>query len=183
MNRAFVSCLCLVLPLLLGSAPARSQSPSQPLVGQTRPPRPSEDVPSTSWTYDALYILYRAGVPTAIPAYGIHRAWTRSAFATGIGPALSTLTASDQAARQDLQTRLQENPSALDALRRLVDEFQPELEAQGQNVSAVLARLAALPPIAPPFPDVPKSHWAYSSVEALRKAGIIVGEGSGGYGG
>ncbi len=26
-----------------------------------------------------------------------------------------------------------------------------------------------------PFPDVPKDHWAYQAVEAVRKAGIIVG--------
>lgn len=26
-----------------------------------------------------------------------------------------------------------------------------------------------------PFPDVPKDHWAFAAVEAVRKAGIIVG--------
>lgn len=30
-----------------------------------------------------------------------------------------------------------------------------------------------------PFPDVPKNHWAYQSVETLRKAGVMRGYPSG----
>ena len=48
-------------------------------------------------------------------------------------------------------------------------------------VPAVQGRLVDLSrhPISPPFPDVPKDHWAYQAVEALRKAGVIVGEADG----
>lgn len=48
-----------------------------------------------------------------------------------------------------------------------------------------VATTAATPPAAPtavhdgPFPDVPKNHWAYQSVETLRKAGVMRGYPSG----
>ncbi|MBV9849518.1 MAG: S-layer homology domain-containing protein [Armatimonadetes bacterium] len=55
------------------------------------------------------------------------------------------------------------------------------------GLGAGLARAQAAPPPkqvvvqghvirGTPFPDVPKNHWAYQAVEALRQAGIITGE-------
>lgn len=43
------------------------------------------------------------------------------------------------------------------------------------SLPAVQKTLVARGPISPPFPDVPKDHWAYQAVETLRKAGVIVG--------
>ena len=48
------------------------------------------------------------------------------------------------ALRSDLEGRLAENQAALDALTRLVNEFQPELEQLGQDVAAIQTRLANL---------------------------------------
>src|SRR5258708_33407765 len=48
------------------------------------------------------------------------------------------------ALRQDLEQKLQANSDAIDALRKLVDEFQPELTKLGQDVAAVQARPDAL---------------------------------------
>jgi hypothetical protein len=30
-------------------------------------------------------------------------------------------------------------------------------------------------PVSPPFPDVPKGHWAFEAVEKVRQAGIMIG--------
>lgn len=49
-------------------------------------------------------------------------------------------------------------------------------------MTAVLAP-AANAQVASPFADVPTDHWAYSSVEKLRNAGIVIGYPDGTYGG
>ena len=44
----------------------------------------------------------------------------------------------------DYTNRLEQNQAALDALKALVDEFQPELTQLGQDVAAIKTRLTAL---------------------------------------
>jgi hypothetical protein len=50
-------------------------------------------------------------------------------------------------------------------------------------LGAVLVPTAAHAQVASPFADVPTDHWAYSSVEKLRNAGIVIGYPDGTYGG
>jgi hypothetical protein len=78
---------------------------------------------------------------------------TRYEFATAIARLLPLLqpannnyaTKDDLAAlRSDLENRLAQNQAALDALTRLVNEFQPELLRLGQDVAAIQTRLANL---------------------------------------
>ena len=38
-------------------------------------------------------------------------------------------------------------------------------------------------PVSPPFPDVPRNHWAFEAVERVRKAGIMIGYPDGTFGG
>ena len=67
------------------------------------------------------------------------------------------------------------SPLILSLLRRLAEEFAPELKDFGFSMPDVYARLAT----PEPFPNVPPHHWARASVETLRKAGILVGDSSG----
>ena len=117
---------------------------------------PFADVPADHWAYQAVDTLQKAGIVIGYPdgTYGGKRAMTRYEFATAIARLLPLLqnqgngnyaTKDDlQALRQDLEQKLQANSDAIDALQKLVDEFQPELEKLGQDVAAVKDRLDAL---------------------------------------
>ena len=100
--------------------------------------------------------------------------------------------------RADLRKRLLQNPPALAAFINLVNEFTPELKLLKppygitaafdlDDVKKSLVALAARPayppagPVRPPFSDVPRDHWAYQSVETLRKLGIVGGYSDGAY--
>ena len=89
----------------------------------------------------------------------------------------------EAAIRSALSTK---KPQELAALVRLIKEFKPELQqlgiadAQIQFAQNELdARTGSTPsaksPIAAPFRDVPKTHWAFEAVEKLRQSGIIIG--------
>lgn len=117
---------------------------------------PFADVPADHWAYQAVDTLQKAGIVIGYPdgTYGGKRAMTRYEFAVAIARLLPLIqnagngnyaTKDDLAAlRQDLESKLQANSDAIDALRKLVDEFQPELEKLGQDVAAVNDRLNAL---------------------------------------
>jgi FtsZ-binding cell division protein ZapB len=117
---------------------------------------PFADVPADHWAYQAVDTLQKAGIVIGYPdgTYGGKRAMTRYEFAVAIARLLPLInnqgasnyaTKDDLAAlRQDLEKKLQENSDAIDALRKLVDEFQPELQKLGQDVAAVNDRLNAL---------------------------------------
>jgi hypothetical protein len=51
------------------------------------------------------------------------------------------------------------------------------------GIAGVVIAPAANAQVASPFADVPMDHWAYSSVEKLRNAGIVIGYPDGTYGG
>lgn len=105
-------------------------------------------------------------------------------------------------AHGDLDAKLTQHPEAVIAFSSLLDEFQPYVDElmdmdtknvvqKGEAVTAAKTRLVALAANAQaqhaaptvgrdtPFPDVPKNHWAYQSVETLRKAGVMRGYPSG----
>jgi hypothetical protein len=117
---------------------------------------PFADVPADHWAYQAVDTLQKAGIVIGYPdgTYGGKRAMTRYEFAVAIARLLPLInnagggnyaTKDDlEALRQDLQKKLEANSDAIDALRKLVNEFQPELEKLGQDVAAVNDRLNAL---------------------------------------
>jgi len=117
---------------------------------------PFADVPADHWAYQSVDTLQKAGIVIGYPdgTYGGKRAMTRYEFAVAIArlmPLLNNQGASNYATkddlaalRQDLMQKLQANSDAIDALRKLVNEFQPELEKLGQDVAAVKERLDAL---------------------------------------
>jgi len=114
------------------------------------------DVPADHWAYQAVDTLQKAGIVIGYPdgTYGGKRAMTRYEFAVAIARLLPLInnagannyaTKDDLAAlRQELEQKLQANSDAIDALRKLVDEFGPELTRLGQDVAAVNSRLDAL---------------------------------------
>jgi len=76
--------------------------------------------------------------------------------------------------RQDLQ----------ESLLRLIEVFRSDLTALGCDPSALrmqVVRQGRVPatalgePSPSSFPDVPRRHWAFGSVETLRQTGILVG--------
>lgn len=82
----------------------------------------------------------------------------------------------DAARRSRADALLDKNPEAIAAMQLLTNEFRPILVKLGEDVLTLNARLAALTEESDkPFPDVPLTHWAYQSVETLRKAGIVIG--------
>jgi hypothetical protein len=115
---------------------------------------PFADVPTDHWAYNAVNTLQKAGIVIGYPdgTYGGRRAMTRYEFATAIARLLPMIGANNDYAttdqlndlRSDLEAKLAANQAALDALTRLVNEFQPELEQLGQNVAAIQVRLANL---------------------------------------
>src|SRR5579863_3388382 len=113
------------------------------------------DVPADHWAYEAVDTLQKAGIVIGYPdgTYGGKRAMTRYEFAEAIArlmPLLNTdtsnLATKDElsAAQADLQSKIDNNSAAIAALQTLVNGFQPELTAMGQDVDAVKARLDAL---------------------------------------
>ncbi|MBV9850633.1 MAG: S-layer homology domain-containing protein [Armatimonadetes bacterium] len=137
---------------LLAFTPAASQAQDQPAGAASGP---FADVPADHWAYNAVKTLQDAKIVIGYPdgTYGGRRPMTRYEFATAIArlmPLLSPDTSNFatkgdlDALRNDLTNRLQQNQAALDALTRLVNEFQPELQRLGQDVAAVQARLANL---------------------------------------
>lgn len=144
------------------------------------------DVPRTDWVYMAKVYLQQAGVVFGSPdPFSVNSPMTRLEWATDISELLpgmptklkpfhsaSFLGTGDRV--QTIEQNLNGNPKAILSLKSLVTRFTPELTLLGQNMSTVQEWLATLG-IPPPFSDVPPTHWAYQSVETLRKAGIMIG--------
>jgi uncharacterized coiled-coil protein SlyX len=135
--------------MLVFGAPLLMTAPVQAASG------PFADVPADHWAYQSVDTLQKAGIVIGYPdgTYGGKRAMTRYEFAVAIARLLPLLnqptgnyaTKDDLAAlRADLESKLSANQAAIDALRKLVDEFQPELEKLGQDVAAVKERLDSL---------------------------------------
>ena len=116
---------------------------------------PFADVPADHWAYSAVDTLQKAGIVIGYPdgTYSGKRAMTRYEFAVAIArllplikqPDLSGYATTEQlnALRDDINSKLAANSSAIDALRALVNEFQPELQRLGQDVAAIKTRLDA----------------------------------------
>ena len=115
---------------------------------------PFADVPTDHWAYQSVDTLQKAGIVIGYPdgTYGGRRPMTRYEFAVAIARLLAQMkpqtpgvTADQLAAlRSDLENRIAGNTQAIDALRTLVNGFQPELTRLGQDVAAADARLDAL---------------------------------------
>jgi len=116
---------------------------------------PFADVPADHWAYQSVDTLQKAGIVIGYPdgTYGGKRSMTRYEFSVAIARLLPLLNGKSgdyatkddlAAARADLEKHLAANSDAIDALRKLVDEFGPELQRLGQDVAAVKTRLDAL---------------------------------------
>jgi FtsZ-binding cell division protein ZapB len=150
MNKKSITLIAGAAMLVLG-VPAITMAQTPAASG------PFADVPADHWAYQSVDTLQKAGIVIGYPdgTYGGHRAMTRYEFAVAIARLLPLLnpkvdtsnfaTKDDLAsARQDLEQKLQANSDAIDALKKLVDEFTPELQKLGQDVAAVNSRLDAL---------------------------------------
>lgn len=113
---------------------------------------PFADVPTDHWAYQSVDTLQKAGIVIGYPdgTYGGRRPMTRYEFAVAIARLLAqiknpSVSAADLAAlRTDLESKIDGNTAAIDALRALVNGFQPELTRLGVDVDAAKARLDAL---------------------------------------
>ena len=115
---------------------------------------PFADVPTDHWAYQSVDTLQKAGIVIGYPdgTYGGRRPMTRYEFAVAIARLLAQINGTNKGAsaedlanlRTDLTNRIQGNTDAIDALKALVNGFQPELTRLGQDVTAINTRLDAL---------------------------------------
>lgn len=146
------------------------------------PTGPFPDVPANHWAYQDVDTLQKAGVIFGSPdsAGNGRREVTRQYVAVALVHVLSQ-TPSPSPSGTDLEARLLASPPALAALQELVRRFKPDLARLNVDTDAAQARLTGLAQTArrllvvEPFPDVPPTHWAASSVETLRRQGLIAG--------
>jgi hypothetical protein len=176
---------CLLLTCLLAPAWAASN--------------PAETVPFDHWAYDAIQTLADAGLIIGGPE---GRDVTRDEWALAL---LRLARSLDELGPPDLG-RYVSRERVRAALATLVRVCWPDVEEavtrQGQGGRETLhAWLAGIKkgnwlyetaqailrdvgeaPVAQPFPDVPRDHWAFGAVERLRKAGIVIGYPDGRFG-
>ena len=114
---------------------------------------PFSDVPTDHWAYAAVDKLKNAGVVEGYPdkTYGGPRPMTRYEFAIAISRLLDKIPVlpPDVARQGDIDALKAQmanfaTKADVDALRRLIDEFRPELERLGQDVKALDAKVNAL---------------------------------------
>jgi hypothetical protein len=128
---------------------------SMPAHAQAAASGPFQDVPADHWAYAAVNTLQKAGIVIGYPdgTYGGRRPMTRYEFAEAIArllPQINNIDTSQFAKAADLQAfetdtnaKLATDEAAIDAMKALVDEFQPELTKMGTDIDAVKARLDA----------------------------------------
>lgn len=140
MNRNSLFASAALVALTLSAVPAMAQGPFS-------------DVPTDHWAYQAVDKLKKAGVVEGYPdkTYGGPRPMTRYEFAIAIARLLDKIPVlpPDVATKGDidaLRSQLAGFATKEDvaALRRLIDEFRPELERLGQDVKALNDRVNGL---------------------------------------
>jgi len=155
---------------------------------------PFPDQPANHWEYVAIETLEKADIPIGDPdaSNSGRRVVTRYYFAIALVRLLSQLQSGDSSMRTGLVMQFQKSPIAINALIALVDEFAPEMTANGLNVSAVKVPLLTLQMqlrddtrssgitlspemIANPFYEIPRNDVAHKLADDMMKAGIIVG--------
>jgi hypothetical protein len=153
----------VVLLLTAGAASAQNQKFDGPFT----------DVPSDHWAYSVLDQLREKDLNVNADyggnrSYGSRRALTRYEFAVATARMLERLATSEGEQKPGAEKA---TAFRINALRRLAEEFAPQMKTLGVSMSDVYVRLANREP----FTDVPANHWAASSVDKLRKAGIVIG--------
>lgn len=152
----------------------------EPQVAPTKSLTDSEspDVPRSDSAYADIEILWQEELVGGYSSPTKGPAWTRYEFAV----AVARLVYSSGENKPDAGITFKSNIAV--ALKRLVAKFLPELKALGVDgekikINDTLLTKPKIEPlktqIAPPFPDVPKNHWAFDSVEKLRLSGIVIG--------
>jgi len=137
---------------------------------------PAATLPISHWAYGSLNRVWAAASGSPVTETATARPRTDLARATV--QIVRRLAASDAS----VQARL--GAGDKQALASLVGEFGPEIAALRTDTKALTASLARMGvavqlPAAPlrdtPFADVPNDHWAFESVEKVRKAGVVQG--------
>lgn len=114
---------------------------------------PFSDVPSGHWAYESVAKLQREGIVIGYPdgTYGGPRPMTRYEFAIAISRLLDKIPQlpPDVATKADLEALRAQlanfaTKAEVEELRRLVNEFKPELERLGQDVAALNTRVNSL---------------------------------------
>lgn len=132
------------------------------------------EVPSDHWAYQAIDVLQNNPVPIYYGGYEARTYKTRREFAT----------ATAQILKGDVDVSARNSPSypgrrskaqRLTLLRRLVREFGPELQLLAVDTQAAVQRLSLLIDEEERFKGVARTHWAFESVETVRKAGVLRG--------
>jgi hypothetical protein len=189
MNKTITAAGSAAAALLLLAVSDRARAQTSPV-----PDARTVIVAADHWAYEELARLESPTPRISENDDNGRRGMTRQELAghtkRALGKLLSRSVGSD---RNDLQQRRAD----VARMERLVAEFAPELSAQGLDVPRTLIRLATVAaqnaepssddpsvrpvgPVSPPFRDVPTDHWAYESVERLRRLGIIGGYPGGG---
>jgi len=145
-------------------------------------------VPESSWVYPAVAKLYERGLVSMIEGrspFWFKKTLSRFEAAVFIGRALDRAEVKfrdkDSSQGKGLRLPLGYDLSDVALLKRLVKEFAAELQVLGvarSDAARILNKMeqaAGASAAGKAFVDVPSNHWAYSSVERLRQAGIVVG--------
>jgi len=114
---------------------------------------PFSDVPTDHWAYAAVDKLKNAGIVEGYPdkTYGGPRPMTRYEFAVAIARLLDKIPVipPDIAHQSDIDAIKAQlggfaTKDEVAALRRLIDEFKPELEKLGQDIKTLNAKVDSL---------------------------------------
>jgi hypothetical protein len=146
-------------------------------------------IPENSWIIPAVARLVNHGLATI--AEGTYPTWSgknhtryEAAILTAKAMERGEADYRDENLRRQgriVPTHLSFDANDIALLKRLGQELMPELQALGLKPSGISISLKDMEhalrfsTISPAFPDVPKSHWAFASVEKLRYAGIVIG--------
>ena len=176
-------CCVMALVLFVGVA---SRTSAQ------APPDMFKEVPISDRSYEVAQRLQESRTIVGYPAryFDGRRSLTRYEFAVAAGSALRKLRAwLRPQVPNTRQVRAADLPAAesLKDLTWLVEEYRKETEyvgsgTNGTNPNSLPAVYALIDEasrikrgIPQTFIDVPKNHWAYGGVEALREQGIMIG--------
>ncbi len=152
------------------------------------------DVPLDNPAYTDMYFLINSQTD-GICFYGGTQLWSRGVSRVSFAAAAAGYCGLRNEANYKVAIRNAlsfKNPQELAATARLFAQFKADIQELGiakEQIQFAQNELAARtgstpslkPIIAAPFPDVPKTHWAFDAVERLRQSGIIIGNPDGAF--
>lgn len=169
--------------------------------GFARAQAPDEMVPFDNSVYKDLYQVVQYDLAPH-PYAGRLKVYemTRYEFAIRVAVVLDTFYRSGKGlpiedefyTEKSFLEVFEHHPEVAASFLRLLKEFTSILSslglekqiqfAQGELAMHAGSTPSPKPPIAAPFRDVPKTHWAFEAVEKLRQSGIVIGTPDGAFG-